>query len=70
MDTPEFRIYKDKSGEWRWSLVAKNGKIIGDSAEGYLTQEGAVAAAHRTVTAAARAYITYEEDESGGSIKN
>ena len=30
-----FRVYKDKHGEWRWSLRAKNGKTIGDSSEGY-----------------------------------
>jgi len=28
-------IYKDDGGEWRWTAVAKNGKVIADSAEGY-----------------------------------
>lgn len=31
----KFLIYKDKAKEWRWRLVAANGKIIGDSGEGY-----------------------------------
>jgi len=29
-----FVIYKDKKGEWRWQLRARNGKIVADSAEG------------------------------------
>lgn len=31
----KFQIYKDKAGEYRWRLVAHNGKIVGDSGEGY-----------------------------------
>ena len=31
----KFTIYKDIKGEFRWSLIAKNGKILGDSGEGY-----------------------------------
>jgi len=27
--------YKDAKGEWRWRLVAANGRIIADSVEGY-----------------------------------
>ena len=27
--------YKDHKNEWRWRLVASNGRIIADSAEGY-----------------------------------
>lgn len=30
-----FKIYKDKKGEWRWTLHASNKKKIADSAEGY-----------------------------------
>lgn len=30
-----FKVYQDSSGDWRWSLVAENGKIVADSAEGY-----------------------------------
>jgi uncharacterized protein YegP (UPF0339 family) len=28
-------LYKDKKGEYRWRLVARNGRIIADSAESY-----------------------------------
>jgi len=31
----KFRIYKDNWKQWRWRLVAGNGKIVADSAEGY-----------------------------------
>lgn len=36
----EFRVYKDKAGEWRWSLVAPNGRMIADSGEGYTSKQG------------------------------
>lgn len=31
----KFVIYRDRKKEWRWRIVAKNGKVIADSAEGY-----------------------------------
>ncbi len=31
----KFRIYRDKHKEFRWTLYAKNGRIIADSSEGY-----------------------------------
>lgn len=30
-----FRVYKDATGEWRWRLLAGNGRVIADSGEGY-----------------------------------
>ena len=30
--------YKDAKGEWRWKLVASNGRILADSGEGYKTE--------------------------------
>lgn len=30
-----FFIYKDRSNQWRWRLVAANHKTIADSAESY-----------------------------------
>lgn len=32
----EFVICQDLRGEWRWRLVAPNGRVMADSAEGYL----------------------------------
>ena len=34
----KFQFYQDDKGEWRWRLVARNGKIIADSAEGYVNK--------------------------------
>ncbi len=31
----KFEVYKDKKGEYRWRLKAKNGEPIADSSEGY-----------------------------------
>lgn len=31
----KFEIYPDKAGEFRWRLMASNGKIVADSGEGY-----------------------------------
>ena len=28
-------FYRDRAGEWRWRLKARNGRILADSAEGY-----------------------------------
>ena len=33
-----FKVYKDKAGEWRWTLIAANGRKIGDSGEGYINK--------------------------------
>jgi hypothetical protein len=36
-----FEVYEDRGGEWRWRLVAPNGNIIADSAEGYASKQSA-----------------------------
>ena len=35
--------YKDAKGEWRWRLVAANGRIIADSGEGYSSERECLA---------------------------
>lgn len=30
-----FILYRDRKGEFRWRLLAANGRVIADSAEGY-----------------------------------
>lgn len=42
-------IYKDNAGEFRWRLVAKNGRIIADCGEGYSTASNARRAARRLI---------------------
>ena len=31
----KFDYFEDKSGGWRWRLIADNGRIVADSAEAY-----------------------------------
>jgi len=40
MVAPQFEMYKDTAGEYRWRLRAPNGKIIADSGEGYEQKSG------------------------------
>ena len=41
----KFQIYRDQANQFRWRLVAPNGKIIADSGEGYYDRQGAKRAA-------------------------
>jgi uncharacterized protein YegP (UPF0339 family) len=41
MAAPEFELYKDHAGEYRWRLQAGNNRIIADSGEGYNSKAGA-----------------------------
>jgi uncharacterized protein YegP (UPF0339 family) len=40
----KFRIYKDTKGEYRWTLIASNGRKIADSGEGYTSKSNCEAA--------------------------
>ncbi len=40
MQNPKFQIFKDRKGEFRFRLKAKNGEIILASSEGYVTKQG------------------------------
>lgn len=33
------QVYEDVRGEWRWRLVATNGRVVADSAEGYVRED-------------------------------
>ena len=35
-----FVIYVDRGGQYRWRLIAPNGKILADSGESYVTNAG------------------------------
>ena len=35
-------FYQDEKGEWRWRVRAGNGRVVGDSAEGYKRKADAV----------------------------
>lgn len=40
MKSPRFDVYQDRKGEWRWRLLAGNGRTVADSGEGYKTKQG------------------------------
>jgi len=50
LSAPKFKvqIYEDKKGEYRWRLVASNGRIICVASEGYKTKRGVVNALNLT----------------------
>lgn len=51
------KIYLDKRKGWRWSLIARNGKIMADSAEGYVSKRNAIKAADKFKEIAPRAEV-------------
>lgn len=38
-----FVLYRDKAGEYRWTLFAANNAIIGASSEGYVNKSDCIA---------------------------
>lgn len=38
------QLYKDSKGEWRWRLLADNGRTLADSGEGYEHRSDALSA--------------------------
>jgi uncharacterized protein YegP (UPF0339 family) len=50
-------VYRDAAGEWRWRLKARNGRVLGDSGEGYTRRASAVRAAKGAVRAMREAWL-------------
>jgi len=46
----KFHVYQDLKGEWRWRLVADNGRIMADSAEGYVSESNVCRAISTLIT--------------------
>lgn len=63
-----FRVFKDKAGQWRWRLVARNGKIIADSGEGYTRERDAMRAAQRVATMIQTEAVAIENAEGIGKV--
>lgn len=40
----KIEVYKDRSGEYRWRYIARNGNIMATSSEGYVNRGDAVSA--------------------------
>jgi uncharacterized protein YegP (UPF0339 family) len=54
---PEFEIYEDDQGEFRWRLQDTNNRIIADSAEGYTRKDSVMDAIPNVKDAVANAVI-------------
>ncbi len=53
----KFELYRDRADQWRWRLKATNGRIVGDSGEGYATEHNARRAAESARMNIAAAHI-------------
>lgn len=64
----KFELYEDKTGQWRWRLVAKNGKTVADSGEGYHSQGNARRAlkAFRHVVTPAPVVVIKSQEQAHG----
>lgn len=40
----KFQLYRDSAGQYRWRLVAANGRVIADSGESYYNKTDCLAA--------------------------
>ena len=58
----KFQVFKDKSGDFRWRLVAPNGNIIADSAEGYSSKQACLQGIASVKRYAADAEIAEDKD--------
>jgi uncharacterized protein YegP (UPF0339 family)/outer membrane murein-binding lipoprotein Lpp len=65
-DPAGIEVYEDAGGEFRWRLVHRNGNILGDSAEGYVSRSNARRAADRFRDLAGEAEL---DADSGARIE-
>ena len=54
----KFHLYRDRKKEWRWKLI-KNGRVIGDSGEGYKRKADCMRMVTRIIMNAQDAEIEY-----------
>ena len=57
LQKPEFEIYIDRDGQYRWRLRAKNGEIVAAS-ESYPRHQQAVNSAYRVKEISSEAIVT------------
>lgn len=62
MNRTKFSIYRDKAGEYRWQLIARNGEIVAAS-EGYTTKQSAIDSAKKVSLWASEAEIVDETSD-------
>lgn len=59
MKKAKFEIYKDRVGEWRWRLKAKNGENIAPSSQGHPSKRLAIKGVESVIESAKNADIVY-----------
>lgn len=62
----KFHIYEDTQKQYRWRLVARNGRIMADSSEGYVDEPNAREAAERFKQLVPDAIIVDAGDQDNG----
>ena len=60
----KFQLFKDRKGEYRWRLRARNGQIIADSNEGYSTKASCKHGIELVKQQAASAEVEDQTEES------
>ena len=65
----KFHIYKDRAGEWRWRLRARNGRIVASSGEGFKRKASTLKSMSRFVDAISDGYYSFEETRDRGGKK-
>lgn len=60
-------IYRDSKDEWRWRVVAANGRVLADSAEGYDSKHNVERALDRDLELL-RAPVTFWEADANGTL--
>jgi uncharacterized protein YegP (UPF0339 family) len=56
----EFQVYQDTGGNWRWRLIADNGRRVAASGESFDSRSNAVRAAGTAKRVAAQASLPDE----------
>ncbi len=59
--TATFQLYRDKASEWRWRLVHRNGRILADSGEGYVSRSNARRAVETVAETAGEAAVDADD---------
>jgi len=62
-DPAAFEVFEDAAGEYRWRLVHQNGRILGDSGEGYASRSNV----RRAIEAVEEIVETAEVDAESGA---
>lgn len=57
--TTSFQVYQDKKGEFRFTLIAKNGEPVAQASEGYKTKAAAMGAVKKMKEWCATEVITF-----------